>query len=484
MHQKRRALRTTLTALLTTLLVGLGLSLTAPVATAREAAEPGTLAKPVFLAPFECGQRWTYSTYPGHGNVLDFVRADGGETKGSRLLASAAGTATRHNQPGGAGQYIRIDHGDGWMTEYMHLDTYGVPDGARVEQGDVIGTVGETGNTSGPHLHLQHKLNGELQDIELEGRSLAPYPPEYNMEFITSTNGCGNEPPDPPEPPVQKDTALAYSGATSIANGSPAELAATLTEKEGGAPVTGREVTLTLGAEGSAQTCKAQTGADGKAACSIPSVNQPLNAAATVPVKAAFAGDEGFKASEATAEVKLQYVTGRAYGLSAEVPILLVPISLDPTPDTGAVRTAGAGTVAPDCTQNIDAVVLSADVLCAKVTTTVGPGSATSTATLQEATVGLPGLPVIEASGLTASSTSTCATKEGSTKLTLTIAGTPVTVPDTPNHTIDLGIGAKLVTNEQTETADGLTVTALHLTAPGGIDVTLASSTSAAHNCA
>ncbi|MFC9246769.1 choice-of-anchor P family protein [Streptomyces sp. NPDC057136] len=84
---------------------------------------------------------------------------------------------------------------------------------------------------------------------------------------------------------------------------------------------------------------------------------------------------------------------------------------------------------------------------------------------------------------LTASSTSTCTSKKGSTALTLSIAGTPVTVPDTPNHTLDLGIGVKAVVNEQTETADGLTVNALHVTGLGGIDVVIGSSTSAAHNC-
>ncbi|UYQ62536.1 hypothetical protein OGH68_14295 [Streptomyces peucetius] len=85
---------------------------------------------------------------------------------------------------------------------------------------------------------------------------------------------------------------------------------------------------------------------------------------------------------------------------------------------------------------------------------------------------------------MTATSTSSCTVKEGTTSLDLSIAGAPVTVPDTPNHTIDLGIGAKLVVNEQTQTADGFTVNALHLTAPGGVDVVIASGTSGAHNCA
>ncbi len=90
---------------------------------------------------------------------------------------------------------------------------------------------------------------------------------------------------------------------------------------------------------------------------------------------------------------------------------------------------------------------------------------------------------MIEVSGVTATSTSTCAASTGTTALKLTIAGTPVTIPDTPNHTIDLGAGARIVVNEQTTTPTGLTVNALHITGLGGADVVLASSTSGAHNC-
>lgn len=476
---------------ITTLFLGLTaalgmslMSLISPAAPAQAASgDPGVgvMAKPAFLAPFECDSEWTYSTYPGHGNVLDFIRSDGKPDLGSPVLASAAGTATRHFEDGGAGQYIAIEHGDGWRTEYMHLDTYGVEDGAEVKQGQQIGTVGSTGGSTGPHLHLQQKLNGVLQDIELEGKVLTPYPPEYGQKFITSTNGCdGQEPPQP----VQKDTALAYTGPASIANGSPAALSATLTEKDGGKPVADREVSFSLGEGDGAQTCKGTTDAKGEAKCTVDAVEQPLTADATVPLTAEFAGDDAYKKSETAAALKLQYMSGRAYGLSAKVPILLLPLAIAPTPDTGEVRTAGARTVAPPCAQNINALVLSADALCAEVTTGVGPNAATATSTVSKATVGLPGLPVIKVSGLTASSTSTCAAKEGSTKLTLNVAGTPVTVPDTPNYTIDLGVGAKIVTNEQTETADGLTVNALHVTALGGVDVVIGSSTSAAHNCA
>ncbi|WP_418959692.1 choice-of-anchor P family protein [Streptomyces tritici] len=286
------------------------------------------------------------------------------------------------------------------------------------------------------------------------------------------------------QPPAKKDTALAWSGPASVSNGSPAALAATLTEKDGGAPVAGRKVGLTLGSGAGAQSCEGTTDAAGRASCTVPSVNQPLNADATVPAAARFAGDDAYKESEATATVRLQYVSGRAFGLQADVPLLGLPVRVGPTPDTGQVRTAGAESRAPACANGINALVLSAQTLCARVDTRTGPSAATSTASVEEARIGLPGLPVVALSGVKATSTASCTAATGRTELTLTVAGTPVEVGDLPNVNVDLGLGARLVVNEQVRTAGGLTVNAVHLTAPGGIDVVVASATAAAHNCA
>ncbi|MCF3123663.1 hypothetical protein IPZ68_28730 [Streptomyces arenae] len=92
------------------------------------------------------------------------------------------------------------------------------------------------------------------------------------------------------------------------------------------------------------------------------------------------------------------------------------------------MRTAGAESKAPPCAQSVEALVLSADALCAEATAKTGPSGATATATLAEARVGVPGLPVVEVSGLTATSTSSCTAEEGSTKLTLKVAGIDVTL--------------------------------------------------------
>lgn len=153
------------------------------------------LAGPDFKAPFACGQKWTFSHHSAEvRRALDFVRADGGTTDGSPVLASASGTATRYSQPSGAGNYVAIDHGGGWKTYYFHLSAYSVPSGAQVAQGQQIGTTGSTGNSTGPHIHYEQLLNGVGQDIRINGAAL-PYPSSYNQSFLTSDNGCGGGTP-------------------------------------------------------------------------------------------------------------------------------------------------------------------------------------------------------------------------------------------------------------------------------------------------
>ncbi|MDT0300852.1 M23 family metallopeptidase [Streptomonospora wellingtoniae] len=282
---------------------------------------------------------------------------------------------------------------------------------------------------------------------------------------------------------VTRATELAYTGPESVSNGSAPELTATLTE-EGGDPVADRTVAFTLGTADHEQTCEGTTNTDGTATCTIDAVDQPLTDDATVPLTARFEGSTAFEPSEASSELRLQYVTGRSYGIKADVPVLGLPVSIDPTPDTGEVRTARAETVGPQCAQNVSALVLSANTLCTEVAAQTGPSAATSTASVEEASIGLPGLPVVGLSGVRSTSTSTCDDQSGSVDMELTVAGTPVDVGDTPNLEVDLGAaGTKLVVNEQVREDGRLTVNALHLTAPGGVDVVVASSTSAARNC-
>ncbi|HEY6739475.1 MAG TPA: M23 family metallopeptidase [Actinopolymorphaceae bacterium] len=155
-------------------------------------AAPGAAhAAPVFKAPFPCGQTWTYSHHSAEvRQALDFIRSDGGGTAGQPNLASAAGTAYRYYEAGGAGNYVVIDHGGGWKTYYFHLSSFAISHGQSVSQGQVIGYTGSTGNTTGAHIHYEQLHNGVGQTIEINGVSLAPYPGSYYNKYLRSDNGC------------------------------------------------------------------------------------------------------------------------------------------------------------------------------------------------------------------------------------------------------------------------------------------------------
>ncbi len=64
----------------------------------------------------------------------------------------------------GYGNVVVIDHGNGWQSLYAHLSGLNVSCGSYVTQGDVIATMGSTGNSSGPHLHYEVRVNGIAVD--------------------------------------------------------------------------------------------------------------------------------------------------------------------------------------------------------------------------------------------------------------------------------------------------------------------------------
>jgi len=85
---------------------------------------------------------------------------------GSPVVAMAAGTVEFAGYRGGYGLVIDIDHGNGMVTRYAHLSSVTVSAGEKVSGGELIGRVGATGNATGPHLHFEVRINGEVQDPE------------------------------------------------------------------------------------------------------------------------------------------------------------------------------------------------------------------------------------------------------------------------------------------------------------------------------
>lgn len=84
-----------------------------------------------------------------------------GGAYGKKIVASKAGTvltATYHNS---YGNYVLIDHGNGWASLYAHCSAFAVSAGQTVKQGQVISYVGTTGYSTGPHVHFEIRYNGE-----------------------------------------------------------------------------------------------------------------------------------------------------------------------------------------------------------------------------------------------------------------------------------------------------------------------------------
>lgn len=120
-----------------------------------------------------------------HGGV-DMVPATG-PANGYPVVSATGGTVTVKPLNGAAGNMVSIDSGDGYVTNYMHLGSFGVQDGQTVVAGQRIGTIGNTGTSSGPHLHYEVVKDGVKQNpIDflggrtgpgVPGTPSGPYPP-------------------------------------------------------------------------------------------------------------------------------------------------------------------------------------------------------------------------------------------------------------------------------------------------------------------
>ena len=96
---------------------------------------------------------------PFNGEGAFHSGVDIGSNYGSPIIAPADGVVTFTDQLGGYGKAIMIDHGHGISTRYGHLSGFAVTAGQSVHRGDVIGYVGASGRSTGPHLHYEVRIN-------------------------------------------------------------------------------------------------------------------------------------------------------------------------------------------------------------------------------------------------------------------------------------------------------------------------------------
>ncbi|MGZ5809439.1 MAG: peptidoglycan DD-metalloendopeptidase family protein [Xanthobacteraceae bacterium] len=96
---------------------------------------------------------------PAMHTGLDF-RGDSGDP----VRATAAGTVTHAGWQGGYGKLVEIDHGNGLATRYGHLSEIDVRVGQPIRIGQVVGRIGSTGRSTGPHLHYETRVEGDAVD--------------------------------------------------------------------------------------------------------------------------------------------------------------------------------------------------------------------------------------------------------------------------------------------------------------------------------
>jgi murein DD-endopeptidase MepM/ murein hydrolase activator NlpD len=102
--------------------------------------------------------------HPIVGTMRMHNGVDWSAQRGTPIMAAGAGVISRAKWVSGYGRRIEIQHANGYTTTYSHQTNFanGIREGMRVRQGQVIGYVGSTGLSTGPHLHYEVKVNGRF----------------------------------------------------------------------------------------------------------------------------------------------------------------------------------------------------------------------------------------------------------------------------------------------------------------------------------
>ena len=132
-------------------------------------APDGTARKKAFLrSPLEFSRVTSGFTTGRYHPVLHKMRAHKGvdlaAPSGTPIRAASDGTVSRAGWAGGHGNHVELKHAGGYATGYSHMSKIAVKAGGSVRQGQVIGYVGSTGLSTGPHLHYEFILNGVHKD--------------------------------------------------------------------------------------------------------------------------------------------------------------------------------------------------------------------------------------------------------------------------------------------------------------------------------
>jgi murein DD-endopeptidase MepM/ murein hydrolase activator NlpD len=141
------------------------------------------------LSPFKYGYRITSRfsyrrLHPVRKVYRPHYGVDFGAPVGTPVIATADGTVTFVGRNGAAGRQVTLRHKNRYETLYLHLSRYAVKRGDRVKEGEVIGYVGSSGESTGPHLDYRIKENGRyINPLSYKFKPVEPLRNEYRVNF-------------------------------------------------------------------------------------------------------------------------------------------------------------------------------------------------------------------------------------------------------------------------------------------------------------
>lgn len=125
----------------------------------QQAFDPSTIPS-IWAHLGKINNEFGFRRNPFGGRTYEFhAGMDIAGDRGDIVVAPAGGTVTKAGWQGGYGQMIEVDHGNGLITRYGHLSKLNVEVGDVISRGQLIGFVGSTGRSTGPHLHYELRLN-------------------------------------------------------------------------------------------------------------------------------------------------------------------------------------------------------------------------------------------------------------------------------------------------------------------------------------
>lgn len=122
-----------------------------------------------FVPPLDSARvtsRFDYRVNPVTGRYVFHTGMDLGAAQGSNIYAMKGGSVTRAAYDSGYGNFVVVEHDNGIRTLYAHCSKLLVKAGDSVKKGQVIALVGSTGNSTGPHLHIEFRKDNQRYDPE------------------------------------------------------------------------------------------------------------------------------------------------------------------------------------------------------------------------------------------------------------------------------------------------------------------------------